>query len=206
MQIANGRRINMAGGLSAPQCRRARQPSCQTSVVTRKNFFLEKMSALLLFAVFALFAYKLFSRRTVVWRKVSKYGESDVLNLKQAPGPIALPVIGSMHLLGKRESPFQSFTDLAKVYGDIFSIKLGAAECLVVNNLELIREVLNQNGKFFGGRPDFLRFHKLFAGDRNNCKYFFFFSVINIFFLVAYLRLNVASYRLLANFFFFGFS
>ncbi|KAL7739545.1 hypothetical protein ACLKA6_008671 [Drosophila palustris] len=37
-----------------------------------------------------------------------------------------------------------------------------------VNNLELIREVLNKNGKFFGGRPDFLRYHKLFGGDRNN--------------------------------------
>ncbi|XP_023942228.2 cytochrome P450 307a1-like [Bicyclus anynana] len=126
------------------------------------------MSALFLLALCALFVYKLFSRRSVSWKKVSKYGEGDVLNLKHAPGPIALPVIGSMHLLGKNESPFQSFTELSKTYGDIYSIKLGTAECLVVNNLELIREVLNQNGKFFGGRPDFLRFHKLFAGDRNN--------------------------------------
>ncbi|XP_034838944.1 cytochrome P450 307a1-like [Maniola hyperantus] len=126
------------------------------------------MSALLLITLCALFIYKLFSRRTVAWKKVSKYGDGTVLNLKQAPGPIALPVIGSMHLLGKFESPFQSFTELSKTHGDIYSIKLGSSECLVVNSLELIREVLNQNGKFFGGRPDFLRFHKLFAGDRNN--------------------------------------
>lgn len=127
-------------------------------------------SALLIIALMALAAYKLFARRTIAWKRAGKYGACEAAELRQAPGPTPLPVIGSLHLLGKRESPFQAFTDLAKSYGDIFSIKLGGAQCLVVNNLELIREVLNQNGKFFGGRPDFLRFHKLFAGDRNNCK------------------------------------
>ncbi|XP_072946827.1 cytochrome P450 307a1-like [Epargyreus clarus] len=125
------------------------------------------MSALLLIVII-LVAYKFFSKKTVRLEKISKYGECKVENLKKAPGPTPLPVVGSLHLLGKRESPFQAFTDLAKEYGDIFSLKLGSAQCVVVNNLELIREVLNQNGKFFGGRPDFLRFHKLFAGDRNN--------------------------------------
>ncbi|XP_013196393.2 cytochrome P450 307a1 [Amyelois transitella] len=116
------------------------------------------MSVLIILSVAAVLAYILFFKK-----KSSQYG-----GLKTAPGPTPLPVIGSLHLLGKHESPFQSFTELAKEYGDIFSIKLGGAKCLVVNNLELIREVLNQNGKFFGGRPDFLRFHQLFAGDRNN--------------------------------------
>ncbi|XP_032528371.2 cytochrome P450 307a1 [Danaus plexippus] len=125
------------------------------------------MSALLILA-FCAIIYKLFSRRTIKWRRATKYGEEKVEDLKQAPGPIALPIVGSLHLLGKHESPFQAFTELSKDYGDIYSIKLGSSECLVVNNLDLIREVLNQNGKFFGGRPDFLRFHKLFAGDRNN--------------------------------------
>lgn len=131
------------------------------------------MSALLIIAI-CLIIYKLVTRRTVTWRKHTRYGDDKVANLKLAPGPIPLPVIGSMHLLGKHESPFQSFTELAGIYGDIYSIKLGSAQCLVVNSLEKIREVLNQNGKFFGGRPDFLRFHKLFAGDRNNCKYIYF--------------------------------
>ncbi|XP_045541247.1 cytochrome P450 307a1-like [Papilio machaon] len=125
------------------------------------------MSALLIIIVIALVAYKIFTRKNKTL-KTFKEGCIEMTEFKQAPGPVPLPVIGSLHLLGKRESPFQSFTDLAKKYGDIFSIKLGSSQCLVVNNLELIREVLNQNGKFFGGRPDFLRFHKLFAGDRNN--------------------------------------
>lgn len=129
------------------------------------------MSALLILAVCVLIAYKLFSRKKVTLKKVSKYGETKVAELDEAPGPMPLPLVGSLHLLGKRESPFQVFTDLARDYGDIFNITLGTTKCLVVNNLELIREVLNENGKFFGGRPDFERFHKLFAGDRNNCEY-----------------------------------
>ncbi|XP_013141981.1 PREDICTED: cytochrome P450 307a1-like [Papilio polytes] len=117
--------------------------------------------SVLLFILIALVAYKFFTRKNIPLK-------GKRTGFKKAPGPIPLPVIGSMHLLGKRESPFQAFTDLAKKYGGIFGIKLGNSQCLVVNNLELIKEVLNQNGKFFGGRPDFLRFHKLFAGDRNN--------------------------------------
>ncbi|EDW50589.1 GM13910 [Drosophila sechellia] len=44
----------------------------------------------------------------------------------------------------------------------------GHTRCLVVNNLELIREVLNQNGKVMSGRPDFIRYNKLFGGKRSN--------------------------------------
>ncbi|XP_018330366.1 cytochrome P450 307a1-like [Agrilus planipennis] len=84
------------------------------------------------------------------------------------PGPKPWPVIGSLHLLGQHETPFQAFTALSKLYGDIFSITLGATPCVVVNNFDSIREVLITKGAEFGGRPDFMRFHKLFGGDRNN--------------------------------------
>ncbi|CAH0757771.1 unnamed protein product [Diatraea saccharalis] len=126
------------------------------------------MSAILLAVVIALCAYKFFTRNTITLKRVNKKTGEVNTTLQLAPGPIPLPIIGNLHLLGKHESPFQAFTALSKQYGDIFSLKLGNTPCLVVNNLELIREVLNQNGKFFGGRPDFIRFHKLFAGDRNN--------------------------------------
>ncbi|KAJ3622637.1 hypothetical protein MTP99_018929 [Tenebrio molitor] len=87
------------------------------------------------------------------------------------PGPRPWPLIGSMHLLAGHETPFQAFTALSRVYGDIFSIHLGSASCVVVNSFTLIKEVLITKGADFGGRPDFARFHKLFGGDRNNCKY-----------------------------------
>lgn len=141
------------------------------------------LSALFLITVFLIAVYKIYFNNTVTYKKITKYGENKTVVLKEAPGPTPLPIIGNLHLLGKHESPFQSFTELAKEYGDIYSLKMGTTKCLVVNNLNLIREVLNQNGKFFGGRPDFIRFHQLFAGDRNNCEYyifFFFFLIWNL--------------------------
>lgn len=87
---------------------------------------------------------------------------------QQAPGPLPWPILGNLDLLGRYATPFEGFTELAKQFGDIYSLTLGTTRCLVVNNLDLIREVLNQNGKYFGGRPDFLRFHMLFGGNRNN--------------------------------------
>lgn len=95
-----------------------------------------------------------------------------VESFPQPPGPIPWPVVGNLVTLGKYEVPFVGLTELAKVYGPCYQLTLGSTRCLVVNNLELIREVLNQNGKFFGGRPDFLRFHTLFGGDRANCEYY----------------------------------
>lgn len=98
----------------------------------------------------------------------------NIVEYRQAPGPIPWPIIGNLVQLGQYDIPFQGFTEMAKKFGDVYSLTLGTTRCLIVNNLDLIREVLNQNGKYFGGRPDFLRFHKLFGGDRNNCKYFYF--------------------------------
>lgn len=93
------------------------------------------------------------------------------LLIETAPGPKPFPIIGSLHLLGKHSSPFEAFTELSKTYGNIFSITLGMSPCVVVNSFQLIKEVLISKGGHFGGRPDFIRFHQLFGGDRNNCKF-----------------------------------
>jgi cytochrome P450 family 307 subfamily A len=79
--------------------------------------------------------------------------KADVL--VQPPGPLPLPVLGNLALLGKFSSPFEGFSALSKIYGDVYSLTLGSIRCVVVNDLEMIKEVLNQNGKFFGGRPNF---------------------------------------------------
>lgn len=106
-------------------------------------------------------------------------GEPKLTNVineyAQPPGPkIVWPILGNLIELGKYDAPAIAFTELAKQFGDIYSMTLGSTKCLVVNNLDLIREVLNQNGKSFGARPNFIRFHQLFGGDRSNCKYFLF--------------------------------
>lgn len=75
--------------------------------------------------------------------------------LPQPPGPIPWPVLGDLALLGQYEVPFEGFTQLSKIYGDVYSLTLGTTRCVIVNNLDMIKEVLNQNGKYFGGRPNF---------------------------------------------------
>ncbi|XP_071051296.1 cytochrome P450 307a1-like [Onthophagus taurus] len=84
------------------------------------------------------------------------------------PGPKPWPLFGSVHLLARHETPLRAFAALAEIYGAVFSIRLGSSNCVVVNDLRHIKEVLVAKGANFGGRPDFLRFHKLFGGDRNN--------------------------------------
>lgn len=75
--------------------------------------------------------------------------------LVQPPGPLPFPIIGNLSLLAKYSVPFEGFSALSKIYGDVYSLTLGTIRCVVVNNLDTIKEVLNENGKFFGGRPNF---------------------------------------------------
>ena len=97
--------------------------------------------------------------------------EECVVSKGAPPGPWAWPVIGSLHLLGQYEVPFEAFSSLSRIYGDLFSITLGSTPCVVVNSLPLIKEVLITKGPHFGGRPNFIRYDILFGGDRDNCKY-----------------------------------
>ncbi|KAH8378945.1 hypothetical protein KR009_002220 [Drosophila setifemur] len=109
------------------------------------------------------------TKRKVKQLVKSPVGHGEYQKFPQAPGPRPWPIIGNLHLLDRyRDNPFAGFTELAKQYGDIYSLTFGHTRCLVVNNLELIREALNQNGKVISGRPDFLRYHKLFGGERSN--------------------------------------
>ncbi|XP_057672580.1 cytochrome P450 307a1-like [Diorhabda carinulata] len=96
----------------------------------------------------------------------TRRNRKDLLNYP--PGPKPWPLIGSLHLVGQHRTPFEAFTALSKIYGDIYSIHLGSTPCVVVNNFDLIKEVLISKGGDFDARPDFIRFHKLFGGDRNN--------------------------------------
>jgi cytochrome P450 family 307 subfamily A len=92
-------------------------------------------------------------------------------NDNKAPGPKPWPIIGSLHLLGGYEIPYQAFDNLANKYGPIFSITLGEVPCLVVSGLDLVKEILLVKGDHFDGRPNFRRFQLLFNGDKENCKY-----------------------------------
>ena len=77
------------------------------------------------------------------------YGREGKLNYP--PGPWALPVLGNLPQLGS--APHVTFTELGKVYGDVFSVRLGSREAVVLNSGEAVRQALLQNSRQFSDRP-----------------------------------------------------
>lgn len=121
------------------------------------GLYLSYIALVLLLIVYVklVYAYKRGVKVTVDVIKSGEENAQKVEVLPQPPGPIPWPVLGNLAMLGQYKVPFEGFSAIAKVYGDVYSLTLGTTRCVVVNNLEIIKEVLNQNGKYFGGRPNF---------------------------------------------------
>uniref|UniRef100_A0A8C3RXZ0 Cytochrome P450 1A n=1 Tax=Chelydra serpentina TaxID=8475 RepID=A0A8C3RXZ0_CHESE len=67
------------------------------------------------------------------------------------PGPWSLPIVGNLLQLG--EHPHLSFIQMRKKYGDVFLLKLGMVPVVVVNGLDMVKQVLLRDGESFAGRP-----------------------------------------------------
>lgn len=83
------------------------------------------------------------------------------------PGPISFPIIGSSHIVAKYQNAWDAFTELRRLYGDVYAISLGSRRCLVVSSVEALREVLVTKASDFADRPNSLRYHAIFKDDRN---------------------------------------
>lgn len=120
------------------------------------------VAPLLLFVAFALAAIFKSSR--------SASGSRSRSGPSLPPGPRPLPVVGNSHLFAGAGGPYPKFTELAEEYGDVYSLRFGSTPVVVVSGSEAMRAVLLDGGKSFGGRPDFVRYHKLFGDNRQNCE------------------------------------
>lgn len=99
--------------------------------------------------------------------------------IHDAPGPKPWPIIGSLDILGRYDVPYKAFAELAKQYkSQIIKLKLGSLNCVVVNGLENIKEILYTKGTHFDSRPNFTRYNELFGGNKDNCEYLFMFIVL----------------------------
>ncbi|XP_038905529.1 3,9-dihydroxypterocarpan 6A-monooxygenase [Benincasa hispida] len=69
------------------------------------------------------------------------------------PSPPALPLIGHLHLL----TPVlvTSFQALARRYGPLIELRLGASKCVVVSNAAVAKEILKTHEHNFLSRPEF---------------------------------------------------
>ncbi|KAM4696344.1 uncharacterized protein WCC33_015108 [Rhinophrynus dorsalis] len=71
------------------------------------------------------------------------------------PGPFPVPLLGNILQLNMRELP-QSFSKLAKEYGDIFTVHLGTSPVVVLHGYNAVKEALIDNSDISstrGGSP-----------------------------------------------------
>ncbi|XVF52081.1 hypothetical protein PTKIN_Ptkin04bG0236300 [Pterospermum kingtungense] len=70
------------------------------------------------------------------------------------PGPINIPIIGSLHRLGSH--PNQSLYELAKIYGPLMTLRLGYITTIVASSAETAKQVLQTHEQTFSDRtvPD----------------------------------------------------
>lgn len=108
----------------------------------------------------------------IMEKKSKKVNFSDDGFVRRAPGPMSLPILGNLYSMAGYELPYQSFAALAKKFGDIINLKLGFQQAVVVNGIDNIKEVLITKSSHFDSRPNFKRYHDLFSGNKENCKYF----------------------------------
>ncbi|KAI3780135.1 hypothetical protein L2E82_10073 [Cichorium intybus] len=72
---------------------------------------------------------------------------------KLPPGPIPLPIVGNLHLLGK--FPYRALHKQSQKYGPIMSISLGSVQAVVVSSPEAAKLFLKTHDAIFASRPIF---------------------------------------------------
>uniref|UniRef100_A0A4W6DUP0 Cytochrome P450, family 1, subfamily C, polypeptide 1 n=1 Tax=Lates calcarifer TaxID=8187 RepID=A0A4W6DUP0_LATCA len=81
---------------------------------------------------------------------------------RRLPGPFAWPVVGNAMQLG--QMPHITFARLAKKYGNVYQIRLGCSDIVVLNGHRAIRQALIEQSTEFAGRPNFASFQMISGG------------------------------------------
>ena len=77
------------------------------------------------------------------------------------PGPWGFPVLGHLPMLGARS--FVTMNNYRKWYGDVYKLRMGQRDVVVVNGPTAIRTALVKKSADFAGRPD-MSFRHLLQG------------------------------------------
>ncbi|XP_063771240.1 cytochrome P450 2K1-like isoform X2 [Pseudophryne corroboree] len=80
------------------------------------------------------------------------------------PGPTPLPIIGNMHMID-RAKPHNTFIELSKKYGPVFSAQLGLDKFVVLCGYDTIKDALINHAEEFSERPDSPVFAKTSNGN-----------------------------------------
>lgn len=71
---------------------------------------------------------------------------------KLPPGPPTVPVLGNIHQIPKKGAHFQ-FTEWAKQYGGIYTLKLGTGTAAVITDRRLVKELVDKRSSKYSERP-----------------------------------------------------
>ncbi|XP_070581547.1 cytochrome P450 1A1-like [Ptychodera flava] len=83
----------------------------------------------------------------------------DGVTLDTMPGPRGWPVVGSLPTIGKL--PHETFTQMAKTYGNVFKVRLGSRFVVVVHGMRAVRDALLKQAVTFAGRPNFFSMQRM---------------------------------------------
>lgn len=68
------------------------------------------------------------------------------------PGPPVIPGLGNLLQIPPRK-PYLKFHAWSKQYGDLFSLKTGAGNLVVINNPAIVHELFDKRGAIYSNRP-----------------------------------------------------
>lgn len=68
------------------------------------------------------------------------------------PGPPTLPVLGNIHQIPQKGTHFQ-FTEWARQYGGLYTLKLGTGTAAVITDRRLIKELIDKKSTIYSDRP-----------------------------------------------------
>ncbi|PLB47299.1 putative cytochrome P450 [Aspergillus steynii IBT 23096] len=80
---------------------------------------------------------------------VLRIGKRDT---RLPPGPPTLPVLGNLHQIPRKGS-YLKFTEWAKQYGGLYSLKLGTATAVVITDRRIIKELVDKRSAKYSNRP-----------------------------------------------------
>uniref|UniRef100_A0A6I8QNL6 Cytochrome P450 family 2 subfamily B member 6 n=1 Tax=Xenopus tropicalis TaxID=8364 RepID=A0A6I8QNL6_XENTR len=91
------------------------------------------------------------------------------------PGPRALPVIGNLLLMDRRQ-PYETLIELSKKYGSVFSVRVGPQKMVVLCGYDTVKDALLNYPDEFADRPALPLFdevakgHGIFFSNGENWK------------------------------------
>ncbi|OJJ66366.1 hypothetical protein ASPBRDRAFT_138187 [Aspergillus brasiliensis CBS 101740] len=99
----------------------------------------------------------LFVAASVLVLLVKLANRTDIPKIKNLPELPGLPVFGSLLHLGKHHA--RNCAKYAKVYGDVFQVRLGNRRFIYANSFQAVKELWIKNQSALISRPTFWTFH-----------------------------------------------